>query len=87
MGNLRITIQAADAATANNLTAELCTNVKADGVQVFTIAFEVTSNPVKNLLRACATSADKYFDATNAMQLSSAFDAIAQQMTVLRIAR
>ncbi len=76
-----------DAATANTLTAELCTNVKADGVQVFTIAFEVTSNPVKNLLRACATSTDKYFDATNAMQLSSAFDAIAQQMTMLRIAR
>ncbi|MDP2355994.1 MAG: VWA domain-containing protein [Beijerinckiaceae bacterium] len=76
-----------DTATANALTAELCTNIKADGVQVFTIAFDVTSNSIKNLLRACATSADKYFDATNAMQLSSAFNAIAQQMTMLRIAR
>jgi len=76
-----------DAAVSNALTAELCTNIKAGGVQVFTIAFEVTSNPVKNLLRACATSADKYFDATNSMQLTSAFNAIAQQMTMLRISR
>ena len=76
-----------DSNLANTLTAELCTNVKADGVQVFTIAFEVTSNPVKNLLRACATSPDRYFDATNAAQLTSAFNSIAQQMTMLRIAR
>ena len=76
-----------DAAISNTLTAELCTNVKADGVQVFTIAFEVTSNPVKTLLRNCASSPDKYFDATNALQLTSAFDAIAQQMTMLRISR
>lgn len=76
-----------NAGLSNNLTAELCANVKADAVKVFTIAFEVTSNPVKNLLRTCATSADMYFDAANAAQLTSAFDAIARQMTMLRIAR
>jgi Flp pilus assembly protein TadG len=76
-----------DVPTSNNLTAELCTNAKAAGIQIFTIAFEVTSNPVKNLLRTCATSVDRYFDATNSLQLAAAFDAIAKQMTQLRIVR
>ncbi len=74
-------------ATSNTLTAELCTNIKTADIEVFTIAFEVTSNSVKTMLRTCASSVDNYFDATNSTQLAAAFGAIAQQMTQLRIAR
>ncbi|MDP2355996.1 MAG: pilus assembly protein TadG-related protein [Beijerinckiaceae bacterium] len=74
-------------ATANTLTAEVCANVKAAGIQVFSIAFQVTTSSVKTLLTNCASSSDRFFDATSATQLSDAFDAIARQMTNLRIAK
>lgn len=73
--------------SANALTAELCTNIKLAGVEVFTIAFQVNTNTLKNLLRNCATSADKYFDATNSTLLADAFEAITRQMSNLRIVR
>lgn len=73
--------------TANNLTRDICTNIKADNIEVFSIAFQVNSNTVKTLLQNCASSVDKYFDAANATQLSDAFDKIARQMTTLRIAK
>lgn len=76
-----------NSAIADNLTSELCANIKAADIEVFTIAFEVTAAPIKNRLRSCASSPDKYFDAANSMQLASAFDAIAQQMSQLRISR
>lgn len=74
-------------ALADTLTAELCANVKADGIEIFTVAFEVNSNVTKNMLRNCASSASKYFDAADASQLASAFENIGQQMANLRIIR
>jgi hypothetical protein len=72
---------------ANTLTADLCRNIKADGIAVYTIAFEVTDATVKNLLESCATRPAQFFDAANASQLTSSFKAIADQLTALRIAR
>lgn len=76
-----------DSTTANTLTAELCTNIKAADIEVFTIAFEVNTNTVKNLLRNCATSTDRFFDAGNSTQLAAAFESITKQMSNLRISR
>lgn len=73
--------------TANNLTRDVCANIKADNIEVFSIAFQVTSNTVKTLLQNCATTTDKYFDAANSTELADAFDKIARQMTTLRIAK
>ncbi len=75
------------ASTANTLTAEVCTNAKAAGIQIFSIAFQVTTSSVKSLLTNCASSSDRFFDATSSTQLSDAFDAIARQMTNLRLAK
>ncbi|MDP2355995.1 MAG: VWA domain-containing protein [Beijerinckiaceae bacterium] len=72
---------------ADALTAELCTNIKASGVQIFTISFDVDNNIIKNQLRICASSPDKYFDAIGAVQLSEAFKGITGQLSQLRIAR
>lgn len=73
--------------TANNLTRDICTNIKNDDIEVFSIAFQVNNGAVKTLLQNCATSTDKYFDASNSNELSDAFDKIARQMTNLRIAK
>jgi hypothetical protein len=76
-----------DTVTSDNLMSELCINIKAQDIDVFTIAFDVTNATIKNRLRSCASSPDKYFDATNDTQLADAFATIARQMTLLRISR
>ncbi len=65
-----------DVAAADLLTAELCMSIKADGVEIYTIAFEVTDAATISLLRNCATDTGKFYDASNASQLKSAFSDI-----------
>lgn len=76
-----------DATVSNQLTAELCTNVKAKGIEIFTIAFDVTDNTIKDILRTCATSTDKYFDAKSEQALLTAFQSVAKDMMPLHLAR
>jgi Flp pilus assembly protein TadG len=72
---------------ADTISAQICKNVKADDVTIFTIAFEVTDATVKNMLESCASRRDKFFDAKDADQLSKSFLAIADQMTALRLTK
>lgn len=77
--------EGADAAMANSLTAESCAAVKSAGVSIFTISFEVTSEPIKALLRGCATAPGNFYDAANAGQLDAAMQAISAQLGDLRL--
>lgn len=70
---------------ANGTTANLCTDVKSANVEIYTIAFEVTDAPTRNLLRNCASASANYYDAANAGQLDEAFNAIAQNLIRLRL--
>lgn len=76
-----------DAALADKLTSEICTNAKADGIEIFTIALAVDSASAGQLLRNCAISTDKHFDLANSGELEAAFSAIANQMSQLRLTR
>ncbi len=76
-----------DTNLSNRLTAEICTNIKAAKIEIFSIAFQVTSGPVKSLLQNCASTTDKYFDAANSTQLSDAFTNITRQLASLRITK
>ena len=76
-----------DAAVSDTLTAQLCTNIKASGVLVFTISFDVNSAILRNQLRICASSPDKYFEATSQVQLKDAFNGIVNQVSQLRITK
>ncbi len=73
--------------TANTLTSEACANVKAAGIEIFSIAFQVTSTSLITLLTNCASSSARFFNAENSDQLANSFDAIARQMTNLRLAK
>lgn len=68
---------------ANTLLSEACANVKADDIQVYTIAFEVTDTKTRELLKSCASSASEYYDAENSAQLADAFKTIAGKLTSL----
>jgi len=70
---------------ANTVTRNLCNNAKAEGIEIYTIAYEVTDNTTKNMLRNCATNAGMYFDASNSAQLNNAFEQIASNLIKLRL--
>lgn len=65
------------------LTA-VCNKMKADGITVVTINF-ATPTSLYPLYESCASSPDLFFPAPTATQLQSAFEAIALQLSLLRL--
>ncbi|MGQ0674005.1 MAG: hypothetical protein ACT4N2_14165 [Hyphomicrobium sp.] len=76
-----------DSTQANTLTADICTNIKASGITLYTVAFDVTDLTIKDILRSCASDEGKFFDAPEPAQLQSAFADIGADLSPLRIAR
>ncbi len=76
-----------DAALANARTAELCTNIRRAGIKIYTVAFDVTDETVKDMLRDCAGAPQQFYDAENATELQAAFTNIGANFSALRIAR
>jgi len=68
-------------------TAETCENIKAEGVIIYSITFQVTSSSVRDLMRDCASETDNYFDSPSETELQAAFRTIAQELSNLRIGR
>lgn len=65
---------------------KLCTSMKDEGVIVYSVAFQAPSSG-KDVLKACATSSEHFFDASNGDELKAAYAAIASQLTNLRVTR
>ena len=70
-------------ALANTLLAETCTNIKKDGVRIYTIAFAVDDEATEDLLRSCADSPDQYYDASDTEELAAAFADVADKLASL----
>jgi Flp pilus assembly protein TadG len=66
----------------NNLDA-ICDAVKAEGMVVFAIGFEV-SDSQDDIMRNCASAPSYYFD-VNGLDISDAFAAIAREISKLRL--
>lgn len=79
-----------DTLFANQLTKEACDNIKADTaskIEIYTIAFEVADEPIKDILRYCATPGGAFFDAVDYSKLIAAFNEIGTNVSVARISR
>jgi len=74
-----------DLSESNDLTAEICEDIKADGIEIYTIAFEVTDADTQTMLQTCASDASKYFDAADSEQLFAAFDTIGNELADVRL--
>jgi Mg-chelatase subunit ChlD len=72
---------------ANTKLKDTCTAVKADGIEIFTVSFMVTTPTVKNILQNCATETSRYYDAANAAELSAAFNEIASNLADVRLSQ
>ncbi|TAN50564.1 MAG: pilus assembly protein [Rhodospirillales bacterium] len=67
---------------------EACSNVKAKGIILYTIAFGSSiSSTAQSLLSQCASDPDKFFASATSGDLSSAFTQIARELSKLRISK
>ncbi len=74
-----------DTTTANTLTAQTCTQIKAKGIKIFSVAFQVTDTTIKGILQNCASSTSGYYDSASAADLQAAFQSIGNAITQVRI--
>ncbi len=76
-----------DSDAADALTAELCTDIKKQGIEMFTVAYRLsaTAAKTKDMIRECATSDAYYFDASNTSELEQAFENIGRSLYEVRI--
>jgi hypothetical protein len=66
----------------------LCTAMKAKGVEVWTIGFNVGKNSLAGqTLKACATDETKFYDAADGDDLISAFTDIAVKLTTVYLSK
>ena len=66
----------------------LCDAMKAQGVIVYTVGFQIgNSGNARSLLRYCASTTSGFYDAGSGTELSEAFNAIGRDITKLRISR
>ena len=85
-GNLGTTWSSSTAIAQLNLrTTAVCNAVKAQGIIVYTITFQVSSSTVRNLMRDCATDTSNYFDSPDAATLEASFREIGRELSNLRI--
>ena len=70
-------------------TLEACTNIKSQGVQIFTVGFNTSDSPIDSaglaLLKSCATIPSMSYVAPDGSSLISSFQQISRQMSGLRL--
>lgn len=71
---------------ADKYTAELCANIKAEKIELFTVGFQIDNAAAHAMLEKCATSSSHYYKADNAAELLAAFEEIGRSLENLRIA-
>ncbi len=68
-------------------TLEICENIKEEGIRLYTITFQVNGNQTQDLMEECATSPALYFDSPSNEQLQTVFQAIARDLSNLRLSK
>jgi len=72
----------------NERFEETCENIKAQGVQIYTVTFQSGINEnTKGFYRRCASDESKYFHAPSNSELVSVFQEIANQLSKLHISK
>lgn len=71
----------------DNRLLAVCNSMKDEGIQIFTIMFDLNNPTVETLYRDCATSDEHFFDTPTGEDLEAAFRKIGRQLTNLRLTR
>ena len=75
------------ASALNDRLAQVCTNMKAQNIVIYTVPVEVTDTNIKTLLQNCASSTSNYIDVSSSSQLQAAFTNIAGSISAIRISQ
>jgi len=67
--------------------AELCENIKDEGIRVYTITFQVNNSRLSDLFEGCASSPDLYFNSPSNEDLQNVFRTIGRDLSNLRLSR
>jgi len=86
-GRLGTTSKSAAQAALDPRTLDVCENIKDEGVRLYTITFQVSSNSTRDMMEECATSPALYFDSPSNEELQRVFQAIARDLSNLRLSR
>ncbi|MBY0225827.1 MAG: VWA domain-containing protein [Hyphomicrobium sp.] len=73
--------------TANSLTVDTCANAKADGIEIFSVAFSVSDPETIEMIRNCASDPSRFMTADDPEGLLTTFETIADQITELHISQ
>lgn len=69
----------------NGWTADMCSQMKRQGIEIFTVVYNETAASVHNLFRNCASRPDNFYMTNNTAALETAFGNIGRQMSRLRL--
>lgn len=67
--------------------SQICSNMKAQGITVYTVLFDVDDTDTETMMQNCATQPDYYFNSPDAEALKQAFRTIGDSLANLRISR
>lgn len=67
--------------------AQVCESMKAQGILVYTVAFDAPGANIEQLLENCATNPDYFFNSPTSEDLNAAFNAIGDSLSNLRVSR
>ena len=73
--------------TSYSLFQQNCSGMRAQGINVYTIALDLTDARAQTELQACAGASANYFNAANSTQLRAAFVAIIAKLTKVRVSK
>jgi Flp pilus assembly protein TadG len=73
-------------AALDSRLALMCENMKAKGIEIYTVRVEVTTGS-STLLKTCATADDYYYDVKASSNLTNVFQSIAGQIAALHLSK
>jgi hypothetical protein len=73
--------------SVDNRMAAACVNAKQQGFVIYTVFVNLGSSGNSTVLKNCATDISKYYQLTTTDGIVTAFDAIAQQITNVRVSK
>ena len=69
-----------DGSIANPNTREICRTIKGRGVEIYTVAYNITDIDTAALLEACASSESRFFAASSTDELKAVFEQLTKQL-------
>lgn len=74
-----------DCSATDTLTAQVCENIKASGIVVYTVLFDVSDAKIEKMLQDCASDPANSYVAADGTALIASFNKIGKSLTSLRL--